>query len=33
MKALELPQLTVEQVTELDKLYRTTRDARVKIRA
>jgi transposase len=33
MKALELPQLTVEQIAALERLYRTTRDARVKIRA
>ncbi len=33
MKALELPQLTAEQISELDRLYRTTHDARVKIRA
>lgn len=33
MKPLRLPELTAEMITELDQLYRTTRDVRVRTRA
>jgi hypothetical protein len=33
MKPIRIPQLALEQLTELEELYRTTRDARLRTRA
>ncbi len=33
MKPIRIPQLAPEQLTELEELYRTTRDARLRTRA